>query len=82
VATRLGPEDLAVALRTLLAGVGVTSELPEHLRGAVEHVVRTDGEQFFHFLVNRTDHELDLPGAALPARGVEVRTTTRAAWPS
>ncbi|GAA4852529.1 beta-galactosidase [Luteimicrobium xylanilyticum] len=61
VSTRLGVDGLATVLPALLAGAGVTSELPEPVRGAVEHVVRTNGTDDFVFYVNRTAGQITLP---------------------
>ncbi|MER7201554.1 Beta-galactosidase C-terminal domain, partial [Streptomyces sp. NPDC000188] len=53
---------LTVLLPELLAPAGVTSELPEHARGLVEHAVRRDAEHRYLFLVNRSDEQVALPG--------------------
>ncbi|MFD0515571.1 beta-galactosidase [Streptomyces aureus] len=62
VSTRLGADGLTVLLPELLAPAGVTSELPEHARGLVEHAVRRDAEHRYLFLVNRSDEQVALPG--------------------
>ncbi|MFI6873296.1 beta-galactosidase [Streptomyces sp. NPDC050400] len=62
VSTRLGVDGLTVLLPELLAPAGVASELPEQARGSVEHVVRRDAGHRYHFLVNRSDEEVALPG--------------------
>ncbi|MCX3064040.1 beta-galactosidase [Streptomyces beihaiensis] len=62
VSTRLGVDGLAALLPELLAPAGVTSELPECARGAVEPVVRRDADHRYLFLVNRTDTPVDVPG--------------------
>ncbi|GAB2606896.1 beta-galactosidase [Paractinoplanes abujensis] len=73
VSTRLGPDGLAPVLGDLLARAGVTSELPENLRGRVELAVRGDTR----FVVNRTEDPVDItalggPDRTLTARGVAV----------
>ncbi|GHC98979.1 beta-galactosidase [Zhihengliuella salsuginis] len=84
VATRLDAPSRAGVLAELLARAGVEPELPEHLRGAVEVVVRRGGDAEYAFYINRTDEPLDLTGvdgdpvgagrgSVLAARGVEVR---------
>ncbi|MZD05202.1 beta-galactosidase [Streptomyces sp. SID5785] len=86
VSTRLGTDGLTGLLPALLAPAGVTSELPEQARGAVELVVRHDDDHRYLFLVGRGDAPVTLPGlsgevltgpdvtagAALPPRGVAV----------
>ncbi|MYT75715.1 MULTISPECIES: beta-galactosidase [unclassified Streptomyces] len=62
VSTRLGVEGLAALLPVLLGPAGVSSELPEEARGAVEHVVRRDATHRYVFLVNRTDAPVTVPG--------------------
>ncbi|MFJ2116290.1 beta-galactosidase [Streptomyces sp. NPDC087850] len=62
VSTRLGAEGLRGVLARLLAGAGITSELPEPLRGRVELAVRAHGEAEYWFLVNRTDETVGLAG--------------------
>ncbi|MFJ5101582.1 beta-galactosidase [Streptomyces sp. NPDC088554] len=62
VSTRLGTEGLRGVLARLLAGAGITSELPEPLRGRVELAVRAHGEAEYWFLVNRTDETVGLAG--------------------
>jgi beta-galactosidase len=62
VSTRLGPDGIAPVLSALLSRAGVSSELPEELRGRVELAIRGD----VRFLINRTDSPVDLtavPGA-------------------
>jgi beta-galactosidase len=70
VSTRLGPSGVAVVLGDLLERAGVTSELPEELRGRIELARRGD----LRFLLNRTDEPIDLgdPHGVLAARGVAV----------
>ncbi|WP_229071177.1 beta-galactosidase [Actinoplanes sp. DH11] len=70
VSTRLGADGLTAILPSLLEPAGVTSELPADLRGRVELAIR--GEH--HFLINRTDEPVDLPGGhgILDPRGVRV----------
>ncbi|GGZ23945.1 beta-galactosidase [Streptomyces nitrosporeus] len=87
VSTRLGPQGLTAVLGTLLAGAGVSSELPAGVRGRVEAAVRTDGSHAYWFLVNRTEEPVACgtvegevltgpapaaDGLVLPARGVAV----------
>ncbi|MFF1569372.1 beta-galactosidase [Streptomyces sp. NPDC058293] len=62
VSTRLGVDGLTVLLPELLAPAGVTSELPEDVRGLVEHAVRRDTQYRYLFLVNRSDEQVALPG--------------------
>lgn len=62
VSTRLGPDGLRGVLAGFLERAGVSSELPESVRGSVELTVRTDGDVVFWFLVNRTDQPVELPG--------------------
>ncbi|SCF83219.1 beta-galactosidase [Streptomyces sp. Ncost-T10-10d] len=62
VSTRLGAEGLAALLPDLLAPAGVTSELPDEARGAVELTVRRDADSRYLFLVNRSDVPVPLPG--------------------
>ncbi|MGK5685095.1 beta-galactosidase [Actinoplanes sp. URMC 104] len=73
VSTRLGPAGLVPVLGDLLERAGVTSELPEDLRGRVELAVRGTTR----FVINRTDEPVDLTslggaGRTLTARGVAV----------
>ncbi|MBU2665145.1 beta-galactosidase [Actinoplanes bogorensis] len=73
VSTRLGPDGLAPVLADLLTRAGVSSELPEPLRGRVELAVRGTTR----FVINRTEEPVDLsplgePGRTLTARGVAV----------
>ncbi|MFC7846842.1 beta-galactosidase [Arthrobacter sp. NPDC057388] len=81
VATRLGPDGLVPVLREFAGLAGVESELPAELQGAVELTIRTGENGRFRFLINRTDHAVDIsavPGAVLTgtaklaARGVAV----------
>ncbi|MFS0691603.1 beta-galactosidase [Streptomyces nitrosporeus] len=87
VSTRLGSQGLTAVLGTLLAGAGVSSELPAGVRGRVEAAVRTDGSHAYWFLVNRTEEPVacgavegevltgPVPaadGLVLPACGVAV----------
>ncbi len=58
VSTRLGPTGLRPLLAGLAGAAGVTSELPDALRGRVELAVRGD----FWFLINRTDEPVELSG--------------------
>ncbi|KNC17745.1 beta-galactosidase [Arthrobacter sp. RIT-PI-e] len=84
VGARLGSEGIAPVLADLAARAGVTSELPEELRGEVEQVLRTDGGTEYVFLINRTDAPVDITGvegetvtgedAKLAPRSVTVRT--------
>ncbi|ROO61493.1 beta-galactosidase [Micromonospora sp. Llam0] len=84
VSTRLGVSDLAGVLAGFAAAAGVTSDLPQRLRGRVESAVR--GEHWF--LINRTDEPVSLadvagvplvgPAETLPARGVSVRAVPTA----
>lgn len=62
VSTRLGIDGLAALLPRLLAPAGVTGELPEQARGAVEQVVRRDGSARYVFLVNHGDAPVPLSG--------------------
>ncbi|WP_102157870.1 beta-galactosidase [Zhihengliuella halotolerans] len=62
VATRLDARARAGALEVLLGAAGVSSELPEALRGRVEMTVRRGPDADFAFLINRTDEELPLQG--------------------
>ncbi|MFV2019900.1 beta-galactosidase [Micromonospora sp. LOL_023] len=85
VSTRLGPTGLVDVLARFAEAAGVTSELPEPLRGRVELAVRDE----HWFLINRTDDEVSLaevPGTpligsaqSLPARAVTVRVVPAAA---
>jgi len=75
VSTRLGPAGIGPVLATVLQGAGVSSELPESLRGPVELVVRADEESEYWFLVNRTDDPVDLGGLSEGAN-VLLRTPT------
>lgn len=59
VSTRL-ENDLAKLLPDLLASAGVCSDLPEPLRGAVDHVIRTDGRTKWDFYINRGGMEVQL----------------------
>ncbi|MCY1140996.1 beta-galactosidase [Actinoplanes sp. Pm04-4] len=73
VSTRLGPDGLVPVLGELLARAGVSSDLPEELRGKVELAVRGA----FTFVINRTEEPVDLAalgeaGRTLTARGVAV----------
>jgi beta-galactosidase len=68
VSTRLGPTGLGALLPGLLAGAGVTGELPPELGGRVELAIRGD----HWFLINRTDEQVDL-GALLGAGILERR---------
>ncbi|MBL7259394.1 beta-galactosidase [Paractinoplanes lichenicola] len=73
VSTRLGPDGLVPVLGDLLARAGVTSDLPESLRGQVELAVRGDTR----FVINRTEEPVDItalggPDRTLTARGVAV----------
>ncbi|MCO8269438.1 beta-galactosidase [Actinoplanes sp. TRM 88003] len=73
VSTRLGPDGLAPVLAELLANAGVTSELPEELRGKVELAIRGGTR----FVINRTEEPVEItalggPGRTLTARGVAV----------
>ncbi|MCU7727649.1 beta-galactosidase [Actinoplanes sp. KI2] len=73
VSTRLGPEGLRVLLADLAARAGVTSDLPDDLRGRVE-LTRRGG---FQFVINRTDEPVDISTLSpahpvLAARGVAV----------
>ncbi|MFV2105369.1 beta-galactosidase [Micromonospora sp. LOL_015] len=84
VSTRLGVSDLAGVLASFATAAGVTSDLPERLRGRVELAVR--GEHWF--LINRTDEPVSLadvagvplvgPAETLPPRGVAVRAVPTA----
>lgn len=84
VSTRLGVSDLAGVLASFATAAGVTSDLPERLRGRVELAVR--GEHWF--LINRTDEPVSLadvagvplvgPAETLPPRGVSVRAVPTA----
>jgi beta-galactosidase len=85
VATRLRPDGLVTVLREFADLAGVGSELPAELQGAVELTVRTGESGRFQFLINRTDHAVDIsavPGfvltgtAKLAARGVAVLHTS------
>ncbi|MBM2616024.1 beta-galactosidase [Actinoplanes sp. LDG1-06] len=67
VSTRLGPDGLVPVLGDLLARAGVTSELPEALRGQVELAVRGNTR----FVINRTEEPVDIS-----ALGGDVRTLT------
>ncbi|MGW7206747.1 beta-galactosidase [Streptomyces sp. NPDC054837] len=62
VSTRLGVAGLTSLLPRLLDPAGVTSELPAEARGRVELAVRSNAEEQFLFLVNRTDDTVPLPG--------------------
>ncbi|MGW3803781.1 beta-galactosidase, partial [Streptomyces clavifer] len=64
VSTRLGTDGLPEVLKDLLAGAGVSSELPESARGLVELTVRTDGSESYWFLVNRTDEPVTFDAVA------------------
>ncbi|MFD0021609.1 beta-galactosidase [Streptomyces sp. NPDC058382] len=64
VSTRLDVDGLIALLPRLLAPSGVTSDLPEQARGAVEQVVRRDGESRYLFLVNRGDVPVSVPAPA------------------
>ncbi len=71
VSTRLGADGLASVLPQLLVPAGLSTELPADLTGRVELAVRGD----FRFVINRTEHPVDLAplgGPALPPRGVAV----------
>jgi beta-galactosidase len=73
VSTRLGPDGLVPVLGELLTRAGVSSDLPEELRGKVELAVRGA----FTFVINRTEEPVDLAalgeaGRTLTARGVAV----------
>ncbi|WBU37536.1 beta-galactosidase [Homoserinibacter sp. YIM 151385] len=91
VSTRLGEEGLRGLLPVLLDAAGLASELPEALRGRVEHAQRADADTVWEFFVNRTDQPVALEGLAgipilssgsddpdvLAARGVAVRRRPR-----
>ncbi len=71
VSTRLGRDGLTPLLAQLLDRAGLTADLPADLTGRVELAVRGD----FRFLINRTDHPVDLAplgGPELAPRGVAV----------
>ena len=68
ISTRLGAPGIAPVLGDLLDRAGVRSELPPEARGRVELAVRGT----FHFLINRTDEPVELPGHTLEPRGVTV----------
>ncbi|TDC23332.1 beta-galactosidase [Streptomyces sp. 8K308] len=81
VSTRLGAGGLTGVLTRLLAEAGVTGELPGTTRGEVELTIRHQNGAEYWFLINRTDHEVELPGVAgepltgslpLAPRGVTV----------
>jgi len=61
VSTRLGPAGLAPLLTELLERASVHTELPEELRGRVEHAVRANDEAEFWFLINRTVEPVEVP---------------------
>ncbi|GAA1571283.1 beta-galactosidase [Dactylosporangium maewongense] len=76
VSTRLGPAGLAPVLADLAGRAGVTSELPEPLRGRVELAVR--GGHWF--LINRTGAPVDISAvtgmpSTLEPHGVHVVRT-------
>lgn len=60
VSTRLGVDGLRPVLTAVLDGAGVTSELPEEVRGRVELAVRATGAGAFWFLVNRTAEAVEV----------------------
>jgi beta-galactosidase len=62
VGARLGAEGIAPVLADLATRAGITSELPEELRGSVEQVIRTDHDADYVFLINRTDTPVDITG--------------------
>ncbi|MFF4834186.1 beta-galactosidase [Streptomyces sp. NPDC001315] len=62
VSTRLGVDGLRSLLPRLLEPAGVSSELPQDARGAVELTVRRGSEGRFLFLVNRTDDTVPVAG--------------------
>ncbi|MFI7498155.1 beta-galactosidase [Streptomyces sp. NPDC049687] len=62
VSTRLGVDGLRALLPRLLEPAGVSSELPEDVRGSVELTVRRGAEGRFLFLVNRTDETVPVAG--------------------
>ncbi|WP_129837757.1 beta-galactosidase [Streptomyces sp. RFCAC02] len=85
VSTRLGPGGLTGVLAGLLARAGVTSELPEEVRGRAELTIRAGEDADYWFLVNRGDTPVPLDGvtgralaggtegaAVLAPRGVTV----------
>lgn len=69
VSTRLGADGIGPTLATLLERAGVQSEMPEDIRGRVELTVRTQGDEVFWFVVNRTSEPLSfvLPASAAGA---------------
>lgn len=91
VSTRLGAAGLAPLVEELASRAGVTSELPEALRGRVELAVRADDRSQYRFFVNRTSEEIELPAdlgkplggerdqRRLRARSVAVREARDAA---
>jgi len=62
VATRLDSDARTIVLQKLLDAAGISSELPEALRGQVEIAVRRGENSDFAFLINRTNTELSLEG--------------------
>lgn len=78
VGARLGAAGIEPVLAHLAASAGITSELPEELRGAVEQVLRTNGEDDFVFLINRTDAAVDITGVdGDPLAGWESKLAPR-----
>ncbi|TDC68852.1 beta-galactosidase [Streptomyces hainanensis] len=61
VSTRLGARGLPGVLGRVLAGAGVSGELPAAARGEVELTIRHQNGVEYWFLINRTDHEVELP---------------------
>lgn len=93
VSTRLGPDGLRPVLEELLRHAGVTSELPEELRGRIELTIRGTEHDVFRFLVNRTAEPVRVQGVpgtpvgggivderdgfTVPGRGVAVLRAAR-----
>lgn len=76
VSTRLGTKGLVKLLPDLLREANLTTDLPSSLRGLVDHVIRSDGEQEWVFLINRTEKELnlgDVEGQLLLATGEFIK---------
>lgn len=73
VSTRLGPDGLTRVLGELAAAAGLTSELPEPLRGQVELVVRRNESERFGFLINRTSQPQTVTGLGGPPLSGAVR---------
>ncbi|MFE3447506.1 beta-galactosidase [Nonomuraea sp. NPDC059194] len=64
VSTRLGPDGLAPVLEQFLATSGVRPELPAAVGGVVELAIRTGDDAAYWFLINRTDHTVEVGDVA------------------